>query len=618
MYRIFSFFAFLIFTFATPVASAQSDKWEKLKVQNTEITRSVALQKVKKDMKRRPTAFLKASYLMRIEVIGGGGPNKVSETVFYFKQDATAAFASAVSDLKKRSAVMVSAYNDCPWKGSLKRHHCPGAGISGEGAVDIGSLQKKKTVLVISRSRRGYKARTVIWVSFDKPVLPVFHLTFQNKHFGLDNVDTVLYTVKPDKTPDLPPVPVLEKPDGPEKPVEKPVEKPSEKPAVKAVEKPVEKPVEKAQITSPTGSGRFSMQPLTGNLADLFRADHLGSLYAAGDTDKLKWVRVQVSGVDYQEGVPFTIHLPATPSKVYVFAWTDDRERYLTSLGDADKCSAKGLKGCPYKVNGTRWYDFSGIITTQKVELRSFPRKARRGRFIAWFGMSTDKGPLSYVSPSFKGKAFAFRYGVKASVVSAPTSVTSVAKGTKGVVRVTSKPFQVTSRQLSSILSRDGIKPVDSGLVGYRYVLRVAVVPGTDSIQGVIFKLGVKPQVVLGRSLHDRRAQGNLGAMAQIGTLKDCRGSGRKSWCPYHFHKMGWKDLSAGFGFGKSKLMLKQSRQGTVKRVIFWMAFSRKPHAQFPVKLFPGAIKGRSPDVHAWLYSVRQDRPKDDDNDYPL
>ncbi len=586
--------------------------WKPMKVTTQETQRSVITAKIKKELGKAALPLLKFPYLMRIRILGGGGPNRMSETVLLFPAKAQKAFVRATSDLQKRSAIMVSDYKSCRWSAKLKRNHCPGAGVAHEGVVDVTGIQHKKTVLVVSRAKAGYKAQTIFWMGYTTPVKNPYYYPFTMKQFGLDMLSAQVFTVKPDTTPGLPPVPpALGEPMGPKTLPEEGNPTTPREPTPPAQPKGKGVPPTKPQVSgvaphTPLPTKRpLSFTPFKGgtygpSLKSAFASDYLNSLYTPS-LEQLYWVRIQVSGLDYKGGGPFRVKLPQAPARVFLYAWTDTNTGFSTSVGDRSSCTQPGLKGCPFMVNGTKWYNFSSLIKTDTLELRSFPQKTRMGSFILWVGLQKP-GRVHYQAPGFRGKAMAFTRQGRSQGVSG-----SGGKGGLGTTIVTVSPQVsfVDTWQLSRELRRWSLRPDDTGLLGYSYVLKLTVIPSKRStLQEVVFNMGTKPAVVLAQSYPGNSRYEHGYAAVQLGRLSACRGRGKSVWCPYHFHKRGWKDLTAGFGFGKSKLVLRNRDSGTIRQVTFWMAFAQRPKRSFRVELFPGSGVGARPSIRSRYYKV--------------
>jgi hypothetical protein len=425
MYKKQMAMTLLVLLFVSTSAWGAKSKWKPLKVVNKNIEKSVISAIIKKEVKLQGKPLLSHKYLVRIEILGGGGPNKMSETVFHFRKAAKFMVVTSTSDLSKRSAVTFSNYKDCKLNAGKKRHYCPGAGIAGEGAFDMTSKMKKKNILIVSRSRRGYKAKTIIWLAYDNPEKKIFYYQFTMKQFGLDALKTTYFSVNPDISPELPPDPidgiepgvsVNPRPVSPVKPVNpsaKPVNpsvkpvNPSVKPVYPGVKpvKPMVKPVRPVvKRKYPKGFFPLKLLPFSNTLSAIFKKDYISRLFFRRKTEYLNWVRIQVSRIDYREDRGgFKMLFARKPVKLYIYAWTDKRNIALTSVGNLSSCSKKGINGCPYRIDGRVWYDFSRYIKGKSVVVRSFPRSVRRGSFILWAAFKKPVSKIRYYRPGFKG-----------------------------------------------------------------------------------------------------------------------------------------------------------------------------------------------------------------------
>jgi hypothetical protein len=563
--KIFKILCLSAFLLISSPANAKKAKmsWQIVNVSsNLSIEQSSIKSLLKKEMKTQYSKLLNFKYLIRIEIKGGFGKKRVGETVFFLKQVPDYAVVKGKSDLPYTSSIMVSQFKTCKWNKKYGRHHCPNAGISKQGSVNITKLVQKKHILVISRSRRKGKSKTIFWFAYNENIKPIYYLAYGiDRGLGKDVLSGKIYILKPDALPTLPPLPDDIKTKLPVVKVKTPVVK--VKPPV--VKTPVVKV--KTPVIKPPGISRKFKQintfQETKNLKSMLKKDYLGKVYSPNDN--LHWVRVQVKGLDSKDGVDFTLSTKQTVQKFYIFAWTDKVNKFLTSIGDADKCSGKSLKGCPYKLNG-KWYNMTGLIKSDKINIRSFPNKSRMGQFIIWMAFKNPSKTISYKSPGLKSTVLAstWKPGTKSSVVV-----------NKFKTKFKPKVYSITIKRLTKYIKKDNLVANESGLLGYNYVMRVAIIPNDKSHQFSLLIPG-RPNLVLGKSFTTLKNR-KVSSKVQLGKELKCK----SSWCPLHFNGLGWRDLTSGFGYRNSKMIIKQKQKGEVKKIIYWMGFNRKPTRKF-------------------------------------
>ena len=114
------------------------------------------------------------------------------------------------------------------------------------------------------------------------------------------------------------------------------------------------------------GFSVLALRTLKMPLADVWKQDRLGNLVSDPQLLQYHWVRIQVKGVDLNTSKSLRLALPAAPAMAYVFAWTDKLDEKRFYLGDLSQCLQNAGKGCPIRVDGKKWYDLSGRITTTR------------------------------------------------------------------------------------------------------------------------------------------------------------------------------------------------------------------------------------------------------------
>ncbi|MDA3862387.1 MAG: hypothetical protein PF689_00805 [Deltaproteobacteria bacterium] len=576
--------------------SVAANKWKQLKTTPKKMERADLGKEIKKDLGNDYKKLLKSNFVLKLVILGGGGPNKLSETVLFLKKQPSQVYASAKSNLRKRSAVTLSGYNNCKWDGDKKQHYCPKAGIARVGSVDVTDVFKNKRVLLVSRARTKYKAKTVIWLGSDTDLPPTYYLQFNKKQFGLDHISAQMYQVLPDKKPELPPNPEDLKdpfvtkseksPEKPEKTVKPVAENNNDKNKLtkpKAVvtsdekNKTQESPPVENKITEP-GFKTIKVRAF-GSLKGWFKKDYLQSVVNKQNREYY-WIRISISDLDSQDYGSFQAKFPARPQKIFVYAWTDRRSEELTSMGF--QCKGSSLGGCPYKLDGERWYNLSGMIKAGKFELRSFPEKEKAGKAIIWLGFMKSVKNFKY---NYKGKIkikavvplTAVRFHNRRPKFPRKAPEGSAKKifgrrsglGGRNITKMVPGIIKATRGSLSQDLRQTGVDPKRSGLLNYRHVYKIVV--NTSYAQKASFdmKLPAQPGLVLAKSF----GRGYGKKMVQLGKPSLCKGT---KWCPYHIHSLNWSLLNSTFKNQKTSVLIKNRRR-LVKRLIYWIGFKNKP-----------------------------------------
>ncbi|MBN2725117.1 MAG: hypothetical protein JXR95_13720 [Deltaproteobacteria bacterium] len=559
----------IILTLISLTGTANSKGW--IKLEPPGITSSTVRKLspvIKKELKSHSTGLLKYKNILRVEILGDSEHSGLSETVLYFKKAPSKAFAVAKSNIAKRSSVMISQYSICPWDEVKLRHNCPGGGIANEGPIDIMNLVKKNKLLVISRSRKGNPTKTVLWMA-SNDIPQIYYFGISQNHFGKDSLSITHYTLSPEPSPALPPDPdeILLKNKNPKNPSEsdgtktKPETKnlPVKTPPV--IVKPMQEDSKKTPIV-PTGFNTISMKKLISPV-NRMKKDFLPKI---DDMQKLNWHRLQVTSIDYLSGSDFKLHFSGKIEKLFIYSWTDNRNLKNTSVGDTSKCTRKGLNGCPFVIDGTRWYDFSNLIKTSTMEVRSFPGVAYGGNLIIWVGTYDSSISFSYKSENFTGSIASASYLSDRTV----SDVTSAANKTSKLPKTAKKPFiHANISEISKLLNADGIDASESGLLGYKYLLKITLKPGKKYPALVDLVLPSVPDFVLGKSTGNQRGK----FRTQLGSRRKCSSLS----CPYHIHNLGWRNLTAGFSSVKSRIVIKSPTEGAVSKVQFWIGYSTTP-----------------------------------------
>ncbi|MGM0597260.1 MAG: hypothetical protein ACQES9_09495 [Myxococcota bacterium] len=595
MKKLSIFLPLIIVGLFTQTVSA--NKWKQLKTTPEKMEKSDLGKKIKKDLGNDYKKLLKSKFVLRLVILGGGGPNKLSESVFFLKKQPARAYASAKSNLRKRSAVTLSGYNNCKWDGDKKHHFCPKAGIAKVGSIDVTDVFKNKRVLLVSRSRTKYKAKTVIWLGSDTDLPPTYYLQFNQKQFGLDHISAQMYQVLPDKKPELPP-----NPEDLKNPIENKSKKSTEKPE-KDVETEPEKNHDKNSkskpkevVTSDEKDETREFSPVQtkksepgfksinaksfGNLKGWFKKDYLQRLVNKRNKEYY-WMRISISDLDSQDYGTFQAKFPARPQKIFVYAWTDRRGEELTTMGF--ECRGSSLEGCPYKLDGERWYNLSGMIKARKFKLRSFPEKEKAGKAIIWLGFMKSVKQFKY---KYKGKlkikavvprtAVRFHNRKPKFPPKDPEESTkkrsdrrSGLRGGRKIRKIVPRLVKATRSLLSKKLRQTGVEPSRSGLLKYRHVYKIVV--NTSLAQNASFgmKLPAQPGIVLAKSF----GRGNTRKMVQLGNPYSCKGV---KWCPYHIHSLNWSLLNSTFKNQKTRVLIKNNRK-QVKKLVYWIGFKKKP-----------------------------------------
>ncbi|MBU1070699.1 hypothetical protein KJ975_14135 [Myxococcota bacterium] len=606
--------------FAAPV-HANDKSWKPLEIPEAKKVEKGNLSKIiEMELPGYGTRVLAYPQILRIEITGGTGATKTSETVFLFKNIPDLAMLKADSDLKgSRDAVAFSSFKACVWNAEAEMHDCKGAGLANAGAVDVLPVVSQKHVLLVSRARSAGKARTVLWLAYSSAA-SVYYLPYANMGFaklGLDNITVTSYVPTTASVPVLPPDPM----DGPA-PVEPEAKSgtPEPEPVVEPhPTNPTSKPpVSATQLPAPETPAQWkgytvlNTTSLSRTLPEVWTQDRLTKLTNDASLRSYHWVRIQVKGVDLNTAKSLKLALPVAPAMTYVYSWTDAPKEFRSFLGDLGQCQKRGAKGCPIRVDGTRWYDLTGMIQTTRFVAQSSATKPGSGQLILWMGFSVPVRQIGHNQVA-QGKitAVAFPAAAGAGVPVQPLSESAppAADGLPqdGPMRLTLTPKTVTYPAASNYLRSVGIVPQDSGLLTYRYMLRISLKPASNARQALELTLPAQPKLILGRS---QSATGTTSDNARIGMVQlgkpgTCRIKGDQMHCPMHFHGLGWRDLSGGFLKGKTRIIFAANSKSEVQEMVFFLAFEQAP-AFVQVEEYPSSVN--APVITTSLYQIQQFR----------
>lgn len=535
--------------------------------------------------------------ILRIEVTGGTGIQKISETVFLFKNVPALAWLKADSDLKgSRETITFSPFKSCTWDESAQLHDCKGAGVANTGAVDVLNVVTQKHVLLVSRAKTAGRAKTILWLGYDSGA-SIYYLPYASMGFdklGTDTVQVTAYVPTAANVPMLPPDPMesaaeppaaaggtppvasgtppnAANPETPPQPTTPPGETPAP-PVGKPALPPMETPADWK------GYAVLPLRTLKMQLADVWKRDRLGNLVSDAQLLQYHWVRVQVKGVDLNPAKSLRLAFPAAPALAYVFAWTDKLDEKRFYLGDLSQCIQQAGKGCPIRVDGKKWYDLSGRIATTRFVAQSTPAAAGESQMILWLAFSSPVREIGYIHAAGGSISAA---GWNAAPGAAPeTPMTPSAPPVEGLpqdgpMQLKLTPKIVSYPAASSYLRTQGLVPQDSGLLAYPYLVRIHIKPSSPQARALEIRLPSNPAVVLGRS---ESLTPNTGySLVQMGAPSKCRIRGHQMHCPMHFHGLGWRDLSSGFVQGKTRMVLSAGAASQAREITLLLAFEQKP-----------------------------------------
>ncbi len=618
--RTLFIFLFLSAFIAAP-AHGQDKSWIPLTIPEAKKVEKGNLSKIiEMELPGYGARIMAHPQILRVEITGGTGPAKISETVLLFKNLPELALLKAESDLKpSRDAVSFSSFKACTWDAEAEVHECKGAGVANAGAVDVMPVVTSKHVLLISRAKATGKAKTVLWLAYASGA-SVFYLPYANMGFpklGTDTISVTSYVPTTASVPVLPPDPMdLPMPVEPEAKVTPGPVTPG--PVTPGPVTPSPGPVAPAPLPAPEspadwkGYQVITTTSLAKPVSDVWTQDRLTKL--AADTSLLSyhWVRVQVKGVDQNTARSLKLALPVAPALAYVFAWTDAPKDFRSFLGDLSVCQKRGAKGCPIRVDGTRWYDLTGMVSTTRLVVQSTPDKPGNGQMILWLAFPVPVSQLGHnqvAQGRITAVAWKAQAGASAPVrplsETAPPAVDGLPQD--GPMRLTLTPRKVTYPAASNYLRQLGIVPQDSGLLTYPYVLRVSLKPGSNARQALELTLPAQPALILGRSqsLTGASSEDARIGMVQMGKPGACRIKGAQMHCPMHFHGLGWRDLSGGFQKGKTRVIFAANAKAEVQEMVFFLAFERAP-ATLQVEEYPSSEN--APVVTTSLYQIQQFR----------
>jgi len=605
--------------FAAP-AHGNDKSWKLLEVPAAKKVEKSNLAKIiEMELPGHGARVLAFPQILRIEVTGGNGPSKISETVFLFKNLPDLAMIKSDSDLKtSRDSVSFSSFKSCTWDAENEVHECKGAGVANAGAIDVLPVVNQKHVLLVSRAKTAGRAKTVLWLAYSSAA-SIYYLPYANMGFeklGIDSINLTSYTPTTASVPVLPPDPMDQ--EQPVEPDEKSVN-PLPNPTPTVIPGPaVTPPVTTTALPAPEtpvqwkGYTVLNTAPMTKTLPEVWKQDRLTKLIADTQLLSYHWVRIQVKGVDLNTAKSLKLALPVAPALAYVFSWTDAPKDFRSFLGDLSECQKRGAKGCPIRVDGTRWYDLTGMINTTRFVAQSAPTKPGHGQMILWLAFSVPVTQFGHNQVA-QGKisAFAWPAAANAGAPVRPLSETAppAADGLPqdGPMRLTLTAKSVTYPAASNYLRSLGIVPQDSGLLTYRYMLRISLKPASNARQALELTLPTQPSLILGRS---QSATGTTAENARIGMVMmgkpgACRIKGDQMHCPMHFHGLGWRDLSGGFQKGKTRIIFAANSKSEVQEMVFFLAFEQAP-AFVQVEEYPSSVN--APVITTSLYQIQQFR----------
>mgnify|MGYP005842354215 CR=1 FL=1 len=591
MKKLFIFFVWLlVFSFSF---FAQAQTWQNLEIPEAKPMEKNALAKmIETEMPGLSGRILTHPTLVRIEVTGGTGVQKISETVFLFKNIPALAWLKAESDLKgSRETITFAPFKSCTWEESSQVHDCKGAGVANTGPVDVLNVVSQKHALLVSRAKTAGRAKTILWLAYDSGA-SIYYLPYSSMGFdklGTDTVQVTSYVPTAANVPMLPPDPI-DIASNPTTPESQPP--PSNPPDVQPTEtlsstepSPMPPSTDNKQLppqeTAANWKGFSVLQPRTikMSLLDVWRQDRLGHLVSDAQLRQYHWVRIHVKGVDLNTAKSLRLALPAPPAMAYVFAWTDKLDEKRFYLGDLSQCLQNAGKGCPIRVDGKKWYDLSGRITTTRFVAQATPNTAGSAQMILWLAFSAPVKEIGYIHTK-NGAISAVAWSAAADTAT-ETPLASAASSVNGLpqdgpMQLKLIPKTVAYPKVSSYLRSVGLVPQDSGLLAYPYLVRIHIKPSSLQARAMEIRLPSNPAVVLGTSIP---LTSNAGySMVQIGQPSKCRIRGHQMHCPMHFHGLGWRDLSGGFVQGKTRLILSANASTHVQDITLLMAFEQKPN----------------------------------------
>lgn len=593
MKKIFIFSLWLrVFSFSF---SAQAQTWQTLEIPEAKPMEKNALTKmIETEMPGLSGRILTHPTLVRIEVTGGTGVQKISETVFLFKNIPTLAWLKAESDLKgSRETITFAPFKSCTWEESSQVHDCKGAGVANTGPVDVLNVVSQKHALLVSRAKTAGRTKTILWLAYDSSA-SIYYLPYASMGFdklGTDTIHVTSYVPTAANVPMLPPDPmdIAPKPSTPESqptPTDTPDVQPRETPS-STEPSPLPHPsTENKQLPPPETAANWKgfavLQPRTikMSLPDVWRQDRLTHLVSDAQLRQYHWVRIHVKGVDLNTAKSLRLALPSTPAMAYVFAWTDKLDEKRFYLGDLSQCLHNAGKGCPIRVDGKKWYDLSGRITTTRFVAQATPNTAGSSQMILWLAFSAPVKEIGYIHTT-SGVISAVAWSATTESTTTETPLTSAAPSVEGLPQDGPMQFKLIPKTVAvptvaSYLRSVGLVPQDSGLLAYPYLVRIQIKPSSSQARAMEIRLPSNPVVVLGNS---GPLTSNAGySMVQMGQPSKCRIHGHQMHCPMHFHGLGWRDLSGGFVQGKTRLILSANAPMHVREVTLLMAFEQKPN----------------------------------------
>ncbi len=616
---------FLVFWIVLMAAPVGANTWTQLEIPEAKpVEKSAFVKMVESELPRNAEKLMAFPQILRMEIIGGTGTGRISETVFLFKNIPDFAMARAESDLKpNRDSIAFSSFKACTWDANAEVHTCKGAGIANTGAVDVLPVVSQRHVLLVSRARQSGRARTVLWLGYHSAA-SIYFLPYADMGFpklGTDTINVTSYRIGADKGPELPPDP-MEKPTpvrppelqpDPHPPVSVESRLPGAEPDGKGLALP--QPEKPAPLPQPEteadwrGYTVFSAPVQSRPIADVWKQDRLERLQKDPSLLGYHWVRVQVKGHDLNPAKSVRLALPAAPALTYVYAWSESPKEFHSFLGDLSECLKRGAKGCPLKVDGTRWYDLSTLITTNRIAAQSLARQAGNGQMILWMAFSVPVTKLGHTLSASGTRISAVSWEARGgertvTPMNEPGVPSLEGLPEDGPMRLMLRPRKVNSHEMARYLNSMGIVPQDSGLLSYPYVLRIALKPGSDARHALEITLPFDPLIVLGRSVSATGATARNAriGMVQMGRPSTCRIKGDQMHCPMHFHGIGWRDLSGGFQKTKTRLIFSANSRSEVREMVYFLAFDKLP-TQLQVEEYP--TTNQPPVVTTSLYQIQ-------------
>jgi len=600
--------------FAAP-AHGNDKSWKLLEIPAAKKVEKGNLSKIiEMELPGHAARVLAYPQILRIEITGGNGPAKISETVFLFKNLPDLSMIKADSDLKtSRDTVTFSSFKACTWDADNEVHDCKGAGVANAGTIDVMPVVSQKHVLLVSRAKTAGRAKTVLWLAYSSAA-SVYYLPYANMGFsklGTDSITVTSYMPTTASVPVLPPDPMdIDAPVEPDAksvtPQPTPVT-PEVKPTVPTTALP-----EPETPANWKGYSVFNATTLAKTLPEVWGQDRLTKLTTDASLRSYHWVRIQVKGVDLNPAKSLKLALPVAPAMAYVYSWTDAPKEARSFLGDLGECQKRGAKGCPIRVDGTRWYDLTGLINTTRFVAQSSPTKPGNGQMILWLAFSVPVKQFGHNQVA-QGKISAVAWPAVANAgppvqplsETAPPAADGLPQD--GPMRLTLTAKTVTYPAASNYLRSVGIVPQDSGLLTYRYMLRISLKPASNARQALELTLPAQPALILGRS---QSATGTTAENARIGVVQmgkpgACRIKGDQMHCPMHFHGLGWRDLSGGFQKGKTRIIFAANSKSEVQEMVFFLAFEQAP-TFVQVEEYPSSVN--APVITTSLYQIQQFR----------